>query len=253
MRAIRSTTALPPLASCVVPEVGGESRRRWCWQLSAKNGVKSVPRGEAVLLMVNSTSGPVVLPVIDKGAQDVCNDTVDQLNLGCSVVVLWQPKNEGGAQRMVQRGPKLHRELAVPIGHYDIGEANVAENQGYKVASRHLQRGRPEGQDQPHATSQQVNVNLHEVVALALLGQFKEVQGDCAAPAARNREGEEETCLWPVLGLGPLARWARGNEGCHVCRDAWPPYQAPSQSHGLVVAKVAAQWRVVQLFEDTAA
>ena len=90
------------------------------------------------------------------------------------------------------------------------------------------------GQDQPHATCQQVDVNLHEVVARARLEQFEEVQGDRAAPAGRNREGEEETCWWPVLGLGLLARWALGNEGIYVCSEAWPPYQAPSQSHGLV-------------------
>ena len=149
-------------------------------------------------------------------------------------MVLLQPKNEGGAQRAVQRCPKLHRELAVLIGHYGIREANVAENRGYEVASSHLRRGRLEGRDQPHATGE-------------------EVQGDRAAPAGRTREGEEETCRWPVLGLGPLARWARGDEGRRVYREAWLPYQAPSQSHGLVAAEVAAQWRGVQLFEDVAA
>ena len=88
---------------------------------------------------------PVVLLVIDEGTQDVCNDTVDPLYLACSVVVLQQPKNEGGAQSAVQGCPKLSSESAVQIRYNGIGEANVEENRGDKVASSHLQRGRLEG------------------------------------------------------------------------------------------------------------
>ena len=105
------------------------------WGEASAEGGSCVVDGE---LHQRGELRPVVLPVIDEGAQDVCNDTVDLLDLACGVVVLWRPKNEGGAQRAVQRGRKLRRESAVPIGHDGIGEANVAENRGYEVASRHL-------------------------------------------------------------------------------------------------------------------
>ena len=80
-----AATASPPLASCAVPEVGGASGRRGCWPRSAKRGEAASLMGE---LHQRGELRPVVLPVIDEGAQDVCNDTVDPLDLARGVVVL---------------------------------------------------------------------------------------------------------------------------------------------------------------------
>ena len=84
----------------------------------------------------------------------------------------------------------------------------------WRISSRHLRRGRLEGRDQPHATGQQVNVNLHEVVARARLGQVEEVQGDCAAPAGRGKR-------IPACGqCSALVRWHVGHEANKVVTSA---------------------------------
>eukprot|EP00292_Cryptomonas_paramecium_P023625 CAMPEP_0113676766 /NCGR_PEP_ID=MMETSP0038_2-20120614/8842_1 /TAXON_ID=2898 /ORGANISM="Cryptomonas paramecium" /LENGTH=146 /DNA_ID=CAMNT_0000593865 /DNA_START=591 /DNA_END=1027 /DNA_ORIENTATION=- /assembly_acc=CAM_ASM_000170 len=104
----------------------------------------------------------------------------------------------------------LVKRVAVRDEH--VGQAHVAEDGADEVARDDLGGGLLDRRNQPHPPGEQVDVNLHEVLPGAGLGELDEVQADGAAPASRDGQREEQPRGRPVLSLDALTGGARRDE-----------------------------------------
>ncbi len=144
--------------------------------------------------MANFALRPVVTTLSGEGAQDIGYTTVDTLDLAGGVVVVRRAKDQRGAQRGMQSRPADTGVTRVTVGDEDVGQTHVTEHGPDGVAGCRLGSGSLEGQDQPDAAGQKVNVHLQEVVPGTGHGQVEKVQANAAPPTRCDREGVEQTC-----------------------------------------------------------
>ena len=76
---------------------------------------------------------PIILPLRDKGAEHVSNDSIDAFGLGIRIMMVWRPKDQSSAEGSMQSRPEFRSQAGIPIRDKDTGKAHVPKNGVHKI------------------------------------------------------------------------------------------------------------------------